>query len=178
MRFVKKADVHWNTTIIIIIILFVIVMVVPWSSKELITKTKKAYSFFDIINDTKTSEEQLSLFKKGDEYFILNNYERAVYYYENAIRVNPKSNMAAKWDYKLAKSYYGLSRYDDAKVIYETLLENGLSKEERETVYWDIFNIYLEHEKDYEKASELFVKYDSKYPKTKLGEDMQAKLAK
>jgi len=63
--------------------------------------------------------------KNGNELFKKWEYESAIREYENAIRLNPKSQLALNARYCIGQSYYGAGEYNKALVTFTKLIEEN-----------------------------------------------------
>ncbi|MCK4664979.1 MAG: tetratricopeptide repeat protein [Bacteroidales bacterium] len=134
--------------------LIILIGLIPWcSNAQKVTKLfeKAQYEKAEQYCAKQKGEKQKDCYKElADAYSKVENYEKAIKYYEKVF-VDNKEKLNESY-LKIANAYFDKSNYEKASEFYA-------KTDESKEGYLKIANTYFEN-KNYEKASEFYAKTD------------------
>ncbi len=128
-------------------------------------KTQAAITYFMIDAKVNPTKAQNSYFLAGETFFAINDFDNAVQYYAEAIKISQKNNdketEAKAGNALMATLGKGVKKENQEKFLipaYEAFLASKPNGEKSNVIYQRLFSAYLE-KKDYQNCEKVLNKY-------------------
>lgn len=129
-------------------------------------KYAEASSHYQILLDKYPAKIDLldkALYRSGQIYFLNEEYEQALIYYERVIKECPQSSLAESALYWSAESLVNKGRYEEAAKIFQNFIQKYPAHEHQEEAHYRI-GWCAYQQKQYQKAQKYLETYISKFP--------------